>query len=212
MDSSTLFAGLGTSRLLAIIRGSDPDACFRTATTLVDEGLTHLEVSLNSTDAAAVIARVIREVGGRAVMGAGTVLTADDVHRVADAGAGFIVTPAHGPSLRTAVDLGLPVLAGALTPSEAYAAMNDGATAVKLFPASLGGPGYLSALRDPFPDIPFIPVGGVDEDAAQEYLRRGALAVGVGSPLIGDAAAGGNLDALRARAQRFLAAVRDVSP
>lgn len=211
MDSSTLITGLGASRLLAIIRGSDADACFRAAVALVEEGFTYLEVSLNSADAAGVIARVRGELEGRASIGAGTVLTADDVHRVADAGAGFIVTPAWGSSLRTAVALDLPVLAGALTPSEAYAAMGEGATAIKLFPASLGGPGYLAALRDPFPDMPFIPVGGVDEPAAKEYLRRGALAVGVGSPLMGDAAAGGSLDALRARAQRFLSAAREVS-
>lgn len=211
MNSESLLAGLGASRLLAIIRGSDPEACFRTAMTLVEEGFTHLEVSLNSADAAMVISRLRRETEGRARIGAGTVLTVDDVHRVADAGAEFIVTPASGPSLRTAVALELPVLAGALTPSEAYGAMSDGASAVKLFPASLGGPVYLAALRDPFPDVPFIPVGGVDEAVAPEYLRRGALAVGVGSPLIGDAAAGGSLDTLRARAQGFLAAVRGIS-
>lgn len=212
MDDATLLSGLGISRLLAIIRGSDPEACFRTAMTLVDEGFDHLEVSLTSTDAAGIIARVHREVEGRANIGAGTVLTADDVRRVADAGAAFVVTPAYGPSLAAAVGLGLPVLAGALTPSEAYAAMNEGAAAIKLFPASLGGPAYLSALRDPFPGTPFIPVGGVDRGAATDYLRRGALAVGIGSPLIGDAAAGGSLTELQGRAQDFLAAVREVTP
>ncbi len=210
MDPQTLMTGLGTARLLAIIRGADADACFRTAMTLIDEGVTYLEVSLNSADAPAVIARIKGEADGRARIGAGTVLTADDVARVADAGAEYVVTPAFGPSLQAAVSLGLPVLAGALTPSEAYAAMTGGASAIKLFPASLGGPAYLAALRDPFPDVPFVPVGGVNRDTATEYLRKGALAVGVGSPLIGDAAAGGDLDALRDRARAFLAAVGDV--
>lgn len=210
MDSPTLLAGLRASRLLAIIRGNDPEACFRTAMALIDAGMDHLEVSLTSRDAARVIGRVQREVADRAHIGAGTVLTADDVHRVADAGAAYIVTPAYGPSLAIAVGLRLPVLAGALTPSEAYAAMDAGATAIKLFPASLGGPAYLSALRDPFPVVPFIPVGGVDRDAAAEYLRRGAVAVGVGSPLIGDAASGGSLADLQDRARDFLAAVQDV--
>ncbi|MEG9247214.1 bifunctional 4-hydroxy-2-oxoglutarate aldolase/2-dehydro-3-deoxy-phosphogluconate aldolase [Arthrobacter sp. Soc17.1.1.1] len=209
MDPQTLMAGLGSARLLAIIRGADEEACFRTAITLIDEGVAYLEVSLNSANAPAVIARIRREAGDDAGIGAGTVLTADDVARVADAGAGFVVTPAFGPSLEAAVAVGLPVLAGALTPSEAYAAMTGGASAIKLFPASLGGPAYLKALRDPFPDVPFVPVGGVDLDAAAEYLRRGAFAVGVGSPLIGDAAAGGDIDALRTRARDFLAVVRD---
>ncbi|WP_253908621.1 hypothetical protein [Arthrobacter sp. H41] len=84
--------------------------------------------------------------------------------------------------------------------------MDQGAAAIKLFPASLGGPRYLSALRDPFPDIPFVPVGGVDQGAAVDYLSRGALGVGIGSPLIGDAASGGDLPALRSRARQFLSA------
>ena len=104
--------------------------------------------------------------------------------------------------------LGLPILAGALTPTEAIAAYAQGASAVKLFPASLGGPRYLAALRDPLPDMPFVPVGGVDAELAGQYLAGGALAVGVGSPLVRDAAAGGDLAALRARARSFLAVGR----
>ncbi|MHA7282906.1 bifunctional 4-hydroxy-2-oxoglutarate aldolase/2-dehydro-3-deoxy-phosphogluconate aldolase [Arthrobacter sp. TMS2-4] len=212
MDTSSFLDGLRSSRLLAIIRGTDPDACLRAAMTLMDEGVRYLEVSLTSTDAVDVIARIVKQADGRAHIGAGTVLTADDVRRVAGAGAEFVVTPASSPSLAAATEAGLPVLAGALTPSEAFAAMDQGAAAVKLFPASLGGPGYLAALRDPLPDIPFVPVGGVDEEAAVAYLEKGALAVGVGSPLIGDAATGGNLDALRLRAQRFLIAVKGAVP
>jgi 2-dehydro-3-deoxyphosphogluconate aldolase / (4S)-4-hydroxy-2-oxoglutarate aldolase len=81
------------------------------------------------------------------------------------------------------------------------------ATALKIFPAStVGGPSYLKALQGPFPDVPFVPVGGVDVSAAKEYLALGATAVGVGSPLIGDAADGGDLAALRKRAAEFRAA------
>jgi 2-dehydro-3-deoxyphosphogluconate aldolase / (4S)-4-hydroxy-2-oxoglutarate aldolase len=79
-------------------------------------------------------------------------------------------------------------------------------TAVKLFPAGLGGVEYLRALRQPFPDVPLVPVGGVDADATAAYLRAGAVAVGVGSPLVGDAADGGAIAKLRGRAARFLAA------
>ncbi|KRF05395.1 aldolase [Arthrobacter sp. Soil782] len=196
--------GLKRARLLAIIRGSERSASVRTALTLVEEGVTYLEVSLNTPEAIEVITAVRREVGDRAAVGAGTVLTGDDAARVADAGGQFLVTPAVTAAVDSGVLLGLPVLAGAMTPTEAFSAMDRGATAIKLFPASLGGPGYLSALRDPFPDIPFIPVGGVNAEAAAEYLARGAVAVGVGSPLIGDAAGGGDLDALRRRAQEFL--------
>lgn len=201
---SDLLAGLTNARLLAIIRGTDRDASIRAAVALVEEGVRYLEVSLNTPDAVAVIAAVRQEVGNRATVGAGTVLTADDAERVANVGGQFIVTPAVSASVAAAVRLQLPVIAGALTPTEVFLAMDQGATGIKLFPASLGGPRYLSALRDPFPGIPFVPVGGVDEAAAADYLARGAVAVGVGSPLIGDSASGGDLAALRQRARRYL--------
>ena len=78
-----------------------------------------------------------------------------------------------------------------------------------LFPASLGGAGYLKALRDPFPTVPFVPVGGIDAASALAYLAVGAVAVGVGSPLVGDAADGGDLGALRARIARWRAALAE---
>ncbi|MGW1318283.1 bifunctional 4-hydroxy-2-oxoglutarate aldolase/2-dehydro-3-deoxy-phosphogluconate aldolase [Streptomyces sp. NPDC002426] len=204
--NSDFFAGLlHRTRLAAIVRGPDPDAALRTVLTLAEEGVALVEVSLNTTDALGVIRRAAAEVGPGTVVGAGTVLTEDDVARAQDAGAGWIVTPALTESLAASVRAGLPVLAGALTPTEAVAARRSGADAVKLFPASLGGPAYLKALRDPFPDMPFVPVGGVDLDGAEQYLAHGAVAVGVGSPLVGDAARGGDLAALRARARRFVA-------
>jgi 2-dehydro-3-deoxyphosphogluconate aldolase/(4S)-4-hydroxy-2-oxoglutarate aldolase len=134
-------------------------------------------------------------------------VTADDADRAADAGAAFLVTPGFGPGVPRGAELGLPVLAGGFTATEAITAMANGATAVKLFPAATGGPGYLRALRDPLPHVPFVPVGGVDVGEVAPYLQAGAVAVGVGSPLLRDAARGGDLDELRERALRFLAAV-----
>jgi 2-dehydro-3-deoxyphosphogluconate aldolase/(4S)-4-hydroxy-2-oxoglutarate aldolase len=200
-----LLEGIAATRLLAILRGSDSAATVAAALTLIDEGVRYLEVSLNTADALGTIETIVRMAGGRARIGAGTVLTASDAHRVRDAGAEFVVTPAVTEGVDAAVAAGLPVVAGALTPTECVAALARGAVAVKLFPASAGGPEYLSALRDPLPGVPFIPVGGVDANAAAEYLSRGAVAVGVGSPLLGDAVhAGGDLSALRERARRFI--------
>ncbi|EPH40573.1 hypothetical protein STRAU_6368 [Streptomyces aurantiacus JA 4570] len=117
-----------------------------------------------------------------------------------------MVTPGLGPGVDAALGRGLPVLAGVLTPTDVIAADAAGATALKVFPASaVGGPAYLRALLGPFPGLPFVPVGGVDATAAAEYLELGAVAVGVGSPLVGDAADGGDLDGLRRRAGRFVA-------
>ncbi|MGO4493449.1 bifunctional 4-hydroxy-2-oxoglutarate aldolase/2-dehydro-3-deoxy-phosphogluconate aldolase, partial [Arthrobacter sp. 2YAF22_2] len=123
---------------------------------------------------------------------------------VAEAGAQFTVTPSLAGSIQESARLGIAVLAGALTPSEAYEAMNRGATAVKLFPASIGGPGYLKALRDPFPGIPFIAVGGVGLNEAAGYWDAGAIAVGLGGPLFGDAGSGGDLTPMRDRARAFV--------
>ena len=122
------------------------------------------------------------------------------------AGAQFVVTPAVTPSIEVAAERGLPVAAGALTPTEAWTAVQQGASIVKLFPASIGGPAYLKAVRDPFPHIPFLAVGGVGLAELDGYLQVGAIGVGVGSPLIGDAASGGDLAALRERARSYLAA------
>jgi 2-dehydro-3-deoxyphosphogluconate aldolase / (4S)-4-hydroxy-2-oxoglutarate aldolase len=203
---------LRAQRLVAIVRGTDPDAATRTVLTLAGEGVGLVEVSLTTPAALDVIARARAALGAQASVGAGTVITADDADRAADAGADFVVTPAIVPGLRRAAERGLPLLAGALTPTEIVAATQAGVAAVKLFPASLGGPRYLRALLDPFPWAALVPVGGVDAAAAREYLAAGAVAVGVGSPLTGDAASGGSLDELRARVRRFLAAARDAPP
>ncbi|MGC5053127.1 bifunctional 4-hydroxy-2-oxoglutarate aldolase/2-dehydro-3-deoxy-phosphogluconate aldolase [Micromonospora sp. DT48] len=202
-----LTAELAATRLLAIIRGTDTAAAIAAGTALLAEGVSIIEVALTTPDAPRAIEalRAVAAPGG--LVGAGTVLTAADVADVAAAGAQFVVTPAVVESIGEAARRGLPVAAGALTPTEAFTAMRLGASAVKLFPASVGGPGYLRAVRDPFPDIPFVAVGGVGPAELPGYLAAGAIAVGVGGPLVGDAASGGDLDALRERARAHLAAV-----
>jgi 2-dehydro-3-deoxyphosphogluconate aldolase/(4S)-4-hydroxy-2-oxoglutarate aldolase len=201
-----LLALLRERRLLAIVRGSHAESALATVLTLASEGVGLIEVSLTSEGALDVIAQARAKVGPETVLGAGTVLTIADVHDVVAAGAEFIVTPGMADAVPAALDRGMPAVVGALTPSEVIAASNAGAAAIKIFPASaLGGPDYLRSLRAPFPKIPFVPVGGVDEDSARRHLAYGALAVGVGNPLIGDAADGGDLDALRARIRTFRA-------
>lgn len=204
-----LLERLRRHRVLGIVRGRDAGASIATCLSLVEAGVELLEVSLTTDRALHVIEQVSARLPEAALLGAGTVLDPDDVRRVADAGARYVVTPALADSLESATDVGLPVLAGALTPTEVVEARRRGATAVKVFPASALGPGYVRALRDPFPDVPLLAVGGVDAQSAPEYLAAGAVAVGVGSPLCGDAPHGGDLSALRARAARFTALAED---
>jgi 2-dehydro-3-deoxyphosphogluconate aldolase/(4S)-4-hydroxy-2-oxoglutarate aldolase len=197
-----------SSAIVAIVRGSDADAATRTVLTLFDEGIEVVEVSLVTTDATRVIAVARAALGPGALLGAGTVITVEDAAAAAEAGASFVVTPGLGPGIAEAQDRGLPVVVGALTPTEIIEAMRRGADAIKLFPASLGGPDYLRALRDPFPDVPLVPVGGIDADLARDYLTAGAIGVGIGSPLVGDAASGGSMESLQARARMFVRALK----
>ncbi|WP_329544077.1 bifunctional 4-hydroxy-2-oxoglutarate aldolase/2-dehydro-3-deoxy-phosphogluconate aldolase [Streptomyces sp. NBC_01356] len=208
-----LQAALAAHRLVAIVRGDDPEAAIRTVLTLADEGVELIEVSLSGKDALSVIERAREALGPDQILGAGTVLTAEDARAAQRAGADFVVTPGLGDGIGAAQELGLPVLAGVMTPTEILAARTLGAAGLKIFPAAeAGGPAYLKALRGPFPHELFVPVGGVDEAAARAYLAAGATAVGVGSPLIGDAADGGSLTELRDRARAFLTVVQEGAP
>jgi 2-dehydro-3-deoxyphosphogluconate aldolase/(4S)-4-hydroxy-2-oxoglutarate aldolase len=209
LRDTDLRTALAAHRLLAIVRGTDPEAAVRTVLTLAEEGVELIEVSLTGTDALSVIERAHKELGPDRPLGAGTVLTVEDARAARRAGADFAVTPALGDGIREAHRLQLPVIAGVMTPTEILAARSFGAAALKIFPAAeAGGPAYLKALRGPFPHEVFVPVGGVDEVAARAYLDAGATAVGVGSPLVGDAADGGSLTALRARTRAFLTVVQ----
>jgi 2-dehydro-3-deoxyphosphogluconate aldolase/(4S)-4-hydroxy-2-oxoglutarate aldolase len=176
-------AELAAARVLAIIRGTDTAATVAAGKALLEEGVRLVEVSLTTPGAPRAIEAIRSDAPAGSLVGAGTVLTVSDVADVAAAGAQFIVTPAVVESIAEAARRGLPVAAGALTPTEAQAAVRHGASAVKLFPASLGGPAYLKSLRDPFPDIPFVAVGGVGLDEMHAYLAVGAVAVGVGGTL-----------------------------
>ncbi|WP_433160984.1 bifunctional 4-hydroxy-2-oxoglutarate aldolase/2-dehydro-3-deoxy-phosphogluconate aldolase [Kribbella sp. CA-247076] len=202
-----LLAELRTRKVLAIVRADGPETALACVRTLVDAGITALEISLTTPGGVEAIAKARSEYDPSILIGAGTVITPAQADEVAAAGAGFVVTPAITRGAHRSVELGLPVLCGALTPTEVVAALELGATAVKIFPAKVYGPGYFRELRAPLPGAPLIAVGGVDAETAPEYLAAGALAVGVGSPLLGDAGTGGSLTDLANRAQTFRTAL-----
>jgi 2-dehydro-3-deoxyphosphogluconate aldolase / (4S)-4-hydroxy-2-oxoglutarate aldolase len=211
--ASDLHEALARHRLVGIIRGSDPQASVATARVLAEEGFHLLEVSLTTTDAFGVLARMAAELPAEVRVGAGTALTPEQVRQAREAGASFVLSPSDCPGLREAAQLGLPTIPGALTPSEVYAAsIAPGTAAVKVFPADAHPASYLAALRQPFPGIDLVPVGGVHLADVENYLGQGALAVGVGSPLCGDAPHGGDLDQLRSRARAFVAAAAGMKP
>lgn len=188
-------------RLIAIARRVPHEVLVPMADVLADVGLRVIEVTLDGDDALASIASL----ADRALcVGAGTVRSAADTRRAIDAGARFVVSPHTAPDVVTsALDAGVAVLPGALTPTEVVDAWALGASAVKLFPASVGGPDYLRSLRGPLAGIPIVPTGGVDGSNAAEYLAAGATAVGVGGWLTGIT----DLDEVRTRAAALRTAV-----
>lgn len=205
-DRLPLPASLATSPVVAIVRGGDPRHLMPACEALLDAGVVHLEVTTNTEGWEAAIAALSGRAG--AVVGAGTVLTPDHVRRTAGAGGSFVVAPNLAPAVgEAAADAGLGWYPGALSPTEIALAWDLGATAVKVFPArSAGGPAYLADVRAPLDGIPLLPTGGVALDDIPAYRAAGAVAVGLGSPLLGDALRGGPLDALAARARLALEA------
>jgi 2-dehydro-3-deoxyphosphogluconate aldolase/(4S)-4-hydroxy-2-oxoglutarate aldolase len=175
------------------------------ADVLVEAGVTAIEVTLTSRGAVAAIAGLRRQLPPSAVVGAGTVLTADDAKASVDAGAAFLVSPLFDPELGGG--FGVPFYPGGLTPTELHAAHRSGAPLVKLFPAGAVGPRYIKDVHGPLPDVRIMPTGGIDIADVATWLSNGASAVGLGGPLIGDAASGGSLKSLAERARRAADAV-----
>jgi 2-dehydro-3-deoxyphosphogluconate aldolase/(4S)-4-hydroxy-2-oxoglutarate aldolase len=196
--------------VVAVLRAPSADAALGATEALLAGGVTGIEITYSTPDAAAVIAELRRRHGDDIYLGAGTVLTAEHARESADAGAQFLVSPGTSPGLAEAMlATGLTVLSGALTPSEVMAAVAAGVHVVKIFPASLGGPTFLRSLRGPFPDVPFVPTGGVDADNLGDWLAAGAVAVGAGSELCSSAAMrAGDWSAITASARRFRDAAR----
>ena len=203
-------AALRSAMVIAVVRAPSPQAGVAAADALVAGGVTGIEITYSTPDAAAVIREVRRRHGGAVYLGAGTVLEPGQAGAAVDAGAEFLVSPGTEPTLaRAMLATGAVVLSGALTPSEVMTAVRLGVHAVKLFPASSGGPGLLSALRGPFPDVPFVPTGGVTADNLDDWLSAGAVAVGAGGELVSvKAMADGEWAVITAMAERFSVAAR----
>lgn len=160
-----------------------------------------------TSDTPGAIDAVRRAARAGAPVGAGSIGSAAEARVFGEAGAAFLVSPGVMPEVvRVAVELGIPAVPGALSPTEIATALGAGATAVKLFPASLGGPGYLRVLRGPFPDVRFVPTGGIELADVRSWLDAGATCVGLGSALVGATppAAPGDLRALTERARRVV--------
>lgn len=171
--------------IVAILRGVRPEEVVDIGHALLDAGIRIIEVPLNSPQPLASIERLVLALGERALIGAGTVVSVDDVDSVAAAGGRLIVAPNTNVQVIVhALERGLDMLPGAMTPSEAFAAVAAGARHLKLFPAGSGGPTHLRAMREVLPaDRKLWAVGGVDRSNIGQWIAAGAGGVGVGGSL-----------------------------
>ena len=198
---------ISQSGVIAILRGNYDGWFVRIAETLADAGIRAVEVTMNSPKAGEGIRLVRETLGNKILMGAGTVLDVQSARTVLDAGARFVVAPNTNPELvRFAVDNGICVVPGAYTATEILVAVELGATLVKIFPADLT---YFKAIRGPLNKIPFVPTGGVELTNAADFIRAGAVAVGMGSALIGEyVKKEGGLDVMHQRASDLLKSIK----
>jgi len=185
MPALEALLGAGVPPAIAILRGVKPGEAAAIGAALVDAGVRMIEVPLNSPDPFASIGVLQKEFGQDALIGAGTVLDTASVERLAQTGAGLLVAPNTDTRvIARGVALGLDVLPGFFTPSEALTAVEAGARRLKLFPASSGGPAFVKAVREVLPaEIGIWAVGGVGAANAAEWLGAGAEGVALGGAL-----------------------------
>ena len=205
-------------KIVAIVRGLSPEYLIRLGHAFEEGGIGLMEVTYNQSapetwkDTARGIEAVEKEFGDRLLVGAGTVITLEQVSMTYNAGGHYLVTPTTQPEIiRAGKALGLGLYPGAFTPSEILAAYEAGADAVKVFPASCLGPGYIKAIRAPLSHIPLMAVGGVNEKNAADFMKAGCVGLGVGGNLVNkEWIRNGEWEKIMALAKEFKKAVAEV--
>jgi 2-dehydro-3-deoxyphosphogluconate aldolase/(4S)-4-hydroxy-2-oxoglutarate aldolase len=200
---------LGQGPVLAIVRYRTGGNVWAALEVLADAGIPLLEVTVDTPGALDAV-RTAADAGR--TIGVGTVTTPDQVRASRDAGASFVVSPGCLPDvIGTALEVGIEPIPGTLSATELQTALRAGASAVKVFPAApVGGPGYIRALRGPFPDVPMLPTGGIEPQDVPGYLDAGATCVGLGSILVGadPPASAADIEGIATRAASVMGMVR----
>lgn len=201
---------IAESGLVAIVRLDDLSAAVKVTEALLRGGVRSVEFTFTNPTAGRVIEEVRGALGERASIGAGSVLDPETARTAILAGAEFVVTPVVNTAVIELCNrYAVPTVIGAYTPTEMLTAWQAGASYVKVFPASVGGPHYLKDVRGPLPQLKLIPTGGVDLDNAAEFIRAGAAAIAVGSNLVDAKTVGaGRWEVLEERARAFAEAVQ----
>ena len=211
MDKTKIMQHMHELGLVPVLRASSAEEAITIADAILAGGVNILEVTMTVPGAIRVIEQLANHHGSKLLLGAGTVLDPETARSCILAGAQFIVSPAL--DLRT-IELcrrySVPIMPGALTPTEIVTAWQAGADVVKVFPCSaLGGAKYLKALQGPLPQIQLIPTGGVSLATAEEFLAAGAFALGVGGDLVdAKAAREGRTSVITENAQKYISIVK----
>jgi len=180
-----ILSALRASGIVAVLRTENPQDLVAVSRALRDGGVLFVEITLTIPGAIDIIRDAVRQLKDENLfVGAGTVLDAETAQQALDAGAHFIVGPGYDPeTVRLCNRRGVVVMPGAFTPGEILNAWKGGADVVKIFPADLGGPDYIKAIKEPLPQIPLMPTKGVGLTTVGAYLKAGAIAIGVGGAL-----------------------------
>ena len=185
MSRETTLKRILDGGIVAVVRSESSASLVKVVQALAEGGVTAAEITFTVPDAVEVIRQVRREVGDAVVLGAGTVLDPETARAALLAGAEYIVAPiVNLDVIRLCRRYDKVVMPGAFTPTEVVAAWEAGADVVKVFPADVGGPPYLKALRGPLPQVRLMPTGGVDLTTAEAFLKAGACCLGVGGALV----------------------------
>ena len=196
--------------VIAILRAKRADQLLAAAEAIRTGGVRVIEVTMTTPGALGVIETAAGRYGDEILFGAGSVLDAETARAAILAGAGFIVAPTMRlETISLCNRYSIPVLPGCYTPTEMLTAWEAGADMIKLFPADVGGPNLIKAIRAPLPQLEIVPVGGVNLDTAAEFIRQGAAALGVGDSLINQKLLDtGDMAELTRRAGAFIEAVK----
>ncbi len=196
--------------VVGILRGIAPDFFGDVMHTSFEAGLQAIEVTMNTKGAEQIVAKNRASVPEGKLLGMGTIRNLDEAKKAADAGAMFFVTPNLDESvIKYARERHIPIIAGALTPTEVYRAWSAGADMVKVFPCRSLGPQYIKDLLGPFDDIPLVAVGGVSISNVVDFFKAGARAVGVGPSLFGQEALDRkNLVSMAENVKKFIASCK----
>jgi 2-dehydro-3-deoxyphosphogluconate aldolase/(4S)-4-hydroxy-2-oxoglutarate aldolase len=210
-DRTEIVAEIERTGVVAIVRSDSADPLIEIVDALQAGGLTCIEITMTTPGTLEAIAAASQRFAGRCAIGVGTVLDPETARAAILAGATFVVSPiVDEPTIRLCRRYSVASIPGAFTPTEIVRAWQAGADVVKVFPATKLGPSFFKDMRGPLPQIKLTPTGGVSVENAGAFIRAGAVAVGVGSALIGkDAVQAGDFATLTARAKAFLDAVAD---